>query len=351
MVTTVTNNSIQAINTSLFSLQKEIDELRSLINQINGKDTATESELAKGLVPGGKAGQVYTSNGNNSPSWQDVKGEKGDQGPQGPQGIQGIQGEVGPQGPAGPQGPKGDKGDMPDVSDLATKASVEAIRELIPDTATPENQLADKDFVNSEISSVNGKINSVNSKVDSVKSDINSVKSELGGKADKSHTHTKSEITDFPTSLPANGGTADKATSANLSKTLDTVNGDKLQIGSGTAQNVTNAKHAATADAFSTTYISNITPAQAAAMKGGSKIWPLSYNKNYLQTVSVTWDDYSSHTFPAGAAGMFFPGYSSNGGTLILINYESNRMLYNVWIDSNRWSGWHYIDMPAISYT
>ena len=145
--------------------------------------------------------------------------------------------------------------------------------------------------------------------------------------------------------------TATSATSANITKTTDTVNGDKLQIGSGTAQNVTNAKHAATADAFSTTYISNITPAQAAAMESGSTIWPLSYSKDYLQTVTVTWDDYSSHTFPAGAAGMFFPGYGSNGGTLILINYSSNRMLYNVWIDSNRWSGWHYIDMPAISYS
>ena len=145
--------------------------------------------------------------------------------------------------------------------------------------------------------------------------------------------------------------TATSATSANLSKTLDTVNGDKLQIGSGTAQNVTNAKHAATADAFSTTYTSNITPAQAAAMKSESTIWPLSYSKDYLQTVTVTWDDYSSHTFPAGAAGMFFPGYGSNGGTLILINYPSSRMLYNVWIDSERWSGWHYIDMPDISYT
>lgn len=42
--------------------------------------------------------------------------------------------------------------------------------------------------------------------------------------------------------------TADNATNADISKTLDTVNGDKLQIGSGTAQNVTNAKHAATAE-------------------------------------------------------------------------------------------------------
>ena len=37
-------------------------------------------------------------------------------------------------------------------------------------------------------------------------------KTAISGKADKSHTHTKSQITDFPTSLPANGGTATKAT-------------------------------------------------------------------------------------------------------------------------------------------
>ena len=37
------------------------------------------------------------------------------------------------------------------------------------------------------------------------------IDTKLSGKADKIHTHTKSEITDFPTSLPANGGTADSA--------------------------------------------------------------------------------------------------------------------------------------------
>ena len=47
---------------------------------------------------------------------------------------------------------------------------------------------------------------------------------------------------------------ATNATNANLSKTLDTVNGDKLQIGSGTAQNITNAKHAASADNGVPTY-------------------------------------------------------------------------------------------------
>ena len=38
------------------------------------------------------------------------------------------------------------------------------------------------------------------------------VTNKLAGKSDTGHTHTKSQITDFPTSLPANGGTATKAT-------------------------------------------------------------------------------------------------------------------------------------------
>ena len=180
---------------------------------------------------------------------------------------------------------------------------------------------------------------------------VNGDKLQIGSGTAQNITNAKHAATAEHAITADNVENANTATNANITKTTDTVNGDKLQIGSGTAQNVTNAKHAATADAFSTTYTSYITPAQAAAMKSESTIWPLSYSKDYLQTVTVTWDDYSSHTFPAGAAGMFFPGYGSNGGTLILINYHSNRMLYNVWIDSNRWSGWHYIDLPAISYT
>lgn len=35
------------------------------------------------------------------------------------------------------------------------------------------------------------------------------IDSKLSGKANSSHTHTKSQITDFPTSMPANGGIAD----------------------------------------------------------------------------------------------------------------------------------------------
>jgi hypothetical protein len=108
--------------------------------------------------------------------------------------------------------------------------------------------------------------------------------------------------------------------------------------------------NAQTANAFKSAYSSSLTPAKASAMVYGSRVWPLTYSKNYLQTVTVSWDDYQQHNFPAGAAGMFFPGYGSNGGTLILVNYIANRMLYNVWIDSNRWSGWHYVDLTAITY-
>ena len=51
-------------------------------------------------------------------------------------------------------------------------------------------------------------------------------KTAISGKADKSHTHTKSQITDFPTSLPANGGTADSANNGfNSSTSTDSTPG------------------------------------------------------------------------------------------------------------------------------
>ena len=77
--------------------------------------------------------------------------------------------------------------------------------------------------------------------------------------ATKATTATTAEVADraleADSVAEANYATnATNATNANLSKTLDTVNGDKLQIGSGTAQNITNAKHAASADNGVPTY-------------------------------------------------------------------------------------------------
>lgn len=68
--------------------------------------------------------------------------------------------------------------------------------------------------------------------------------------ATKAVTATTAEVVNVAESAAEadHATNATNATNANLSKTLDTVNGDKLQIGSGTAQNITNAKHAASAD-------------------------------------------------------------------------------------------------------
>ena len=82
----------------------------------------------------------------------------------------------------------------------------------------------------------------MNTAISTNTSDIATLKTSVAGKSDTGHTHTKSEITDFPTSLPANGGTADKATSVvdygDTSKTI--------QIGyAGAGATVDNLSHIA----------------------------------------------------------------------------------------------------------
>ena len=54
------------------------------------------------------------------------------------------------------------------------------------------------------------------------------IDTKLSGKSDTGHTHTKSQITDFPTSLPANGGTADKVGNS-LTFGSKTYNGSSAQ--------------------------------------------------------------------------------------------------------------------------
>lgn len=63
----------------------------------------------------------------------------------------------------------------------------------------------------------------MNTQINTNKSDISALKTSVAGKADTGHTHTKSQITDFPTSLPANGGTANKIVPNYTSVALTTV--------------------------------------------------------------------------------------------------------------------------------
>lgn len=69
----------------------------------------------------------------------------------------------------------------------------------------------------------------------------------------------------LPVNISGNAATANKATNASITRTADTTNGDKLQIGNGTAVNITNAKHAASADT-ATNYASS--GGIATALKG-----------------------------------------------------------------------------------
>lgn len=109
----------------------------------------------------------------------------------------------------------------------------------------------------------NEAIKSLQNSVKTIKSSLNETKAGLqsgatyninisgnASTATKAATATTAEIVNVAESAAEanHAKVADTATNANISKTLDAINGDKLQIGSGTAQNITNAKHAVTAD-------------------------------------------------------------------------------------------------------
>ena len=71
-----------------------------------------------------------------------------------------------------------------------------------------DNNIGDLD---SKISDLERRVSSNENNAAAMNDEILANTEAISGKADKSHTHTKSQITDFPTSLPANGGTADSA--------------------------------------------------------------------------------------------------------------------------------------------
>lgn len=101
----------------------------------------------------------------------------------------------------------------------------------------------------------------------SLQSDINNIKSNLNEKkaglqsgatyniniSGNASTATHATSADSATSAT----NATNATNANITRTVDTTNGDKLQIGNGTAANIVNAKNAANdinGDKIDTTY-------------------------------------------------------------------------------------------------
>ena len=67
------------------------------------------------------------------------------------------------------------------------------------------------DGLDSKISDLEKRVSSNENAAAAMNAEISANTEAISDKADKIHTHTKSQITDFPTSLPANGGTATKA--------------------------------------------------------------------------------------------------------------------------------------------
>ena len=56
------------------------------------------------------------------------------------------------------------------------------------------------------------------------------VKSKLSGKSDSGHTHSKADITDFPASLPANGGNADTVDNFHADDFVNATDFNHIQI-------------------------------------------------------------------------------------------------------------------------
>ena len=94
-----------------------------------------------------------------------------------------------------------------EISDLDSEIS-DLERRISSNENDADNNV---DNLDSKISDLERRVSSNENDAAVMNTEILANTEAISGKADKIHTHTKSQITDFPTSLPANGGTADYA--------------------------------------------------------------------------------------------------------------------------------------------
>lgn len=112
-----------------------------------------------------------------------LTGPKGDTGPQGPQGLKGDTGATGARGATGPKGDKGDQGIPGDVTQLRGEitAGIAAVVDGAPEDLNTLKEIAAYAEANRGIT--------------------DQLNAAIGGKADKSHTHSQSQITGLSTAL------------------------------------------------------------------------------------------------------------------------------------------------------
>ena len=153
---------------------------------------------------------------------QGIKGDTGDVGPIGPigpqgkQGIQGVKGDTGatgPQGPIGLTGPKGDTGPIGPQGPQGEKGATGA-----KGATGPKGDKGDQG-IPGDVTQLRGEITSgIAAIVDGAPEDLNTLKeiaayaeanrgitdqlnAAIGGKADKVHTHSQSQVTGLTTAL------------------------------------------------------------------------------------------------------------------------------------------------------
>ena len=112
-----------------------------------------------------------------------LTGPKGDTGPIGPQGPQGEKGATGAKGATGPKGDKGDQGIPGDVTQLRGEitAGIAALVDGAPEDLNTLKEIATYAEANREIT--------------------DQLNAAIGGKADKVHTHSQSQVTGLTTAL------------------------------------------------------------------------------------------------------------------------------------------------------
>ena len=143
----------------------------------------------------------------------------------------------------------------------------------------------------------------MNTQINTNKSDISALKTSVAGKADTGHTHTKSQITDFPTSLPANGGTADKATSDGKGNNIVDTYATKTSIPKKTSE-LTNDSNFISAVSANASVDANVGTPSVTVTGQGTSASPLSFAFKNLKGAKGDKGD-------KGDTGNIFPDYSN----------------------------------------
>ena len=171
--------------------------------------THTTSEISDIEVVDGGVTIAGISLGEEGP-----KGDKGDPGPKGDKGDpgpKGDKGDPGPKGDKGDPGPRGDKGDPGDVTQLRGEitSGIAAVVDGAPEDLNTLKEIATYAEANRGITDqLNAAIGSKADKTHThTTSQVTGLDTALNGKASKTHTHSTSQVTGLDTAL---SGKADK---------------------------------------------------------------------------------------------------------------------------------------------